>query len=179
MRTATLVLIAYAILVIVGATWWHLPGPLPELRPEIAAILAAYLGLTARQSIAAAVGASIVAGYLADLIGGTPVGLYSLVSGMVCILAHLAQRRILVRGFGVTLGFSLFVGLTSALLVLLVRLINFQPHAPLFTELLRMLGAGVATAAVGPMMLRLFRRVDAAFARTHREKDAALEGIIT
>lgn len=179
MRTATLVLIAYAVLLIVSATWWHMPGPIPELRPEIAAIVSAYLGLTARQSIAAAVGGSVVVGYLADLLGGTPVGLYSLVSGLVCILAHLAQRRILVRGWGVTLGFSLLVGLTSALLVMVVRAVYFQPRAPVSTEALRLLGAGVATAAIGPLMLRLLRRVDAAFARTHREKDAALEGIIT
>jgi cell shape-determining protein MreD len=179
MRTATLVLIGYAILLIVGAAWSALPGPLPEMHPEIAAILSAYLGLTARRSVAAAVGGSVVIGYLADLLGGTPVGMYSFVSGLVCIFAHLAQRRILVRGWGVTLGFSLFVGLTSAVLVPIVRLVNFQPHAPFGTEALRMLGAGVATAAVGPMMLRLFRRIDAAFARTHRERDAALEGIVT
>jgi len=179
MRTATLVLIGYVILLITGAAWHSLPWWLPEMRPEIAAIVSAYLGLTARQSIAAAVGGSIVIGYLADLIGGSPTGMYSLVSGMVCIIAHLAQRRILVRGWGVTLGFSLLVGLTSALLVPAVRLVYFQPRAPLSTEALRMLGAGVATAVVGPMMLRLFRRVDAAFARTHRERDAALEGIVT
>lgn len=179
MRTATLVLVAYAILLVVGAAWHGLPGPVPEMRPEIAAIVSAYLGLTARRSIAAAVGGSIVVGYLADLLGGSPVGLYSLVSGMVCIIAHLAQRRILVRGWGVTLGFSLFVGLTSALLVQIVRLVYFQPRAPLGTEALRLLGAGVATAVIGPLMLRLFRRIDAAFARTHRERDAALEGIVT
>ncbi len=179
MRTATLVLIAYVILLIVGAAWWHLPGWLPEMRPEIAAIVSAYLGLTARRSIAASVGASVIVGYLADLLGGTPVGLYALVSGMVCILAHLAQRRILVRGWGVTLGFSLFVDLTSALLVPIVRVIYFQPRAALGTEMLRMIGAGLATALIGPLVLRLFRRVDAAFARTHRERDAALEGIVS
>jgi hypothetical protein len=31
---------------------------------------------------------------------------------------------------------------------------------------------------VGPLLLRGFRRIDAAFARTHREKDAALEGLV-
>ena len=35
----------------------------------------------------------------------------------------------------------------------------------------------IATALVGPLVWRMFRRIDAAFARTHRERDAALEGL--
>jgi hypothetical protein len=35
----------------------------------------------------------------------------------------------------------------------------------------------VATATLGPLVWRIFRRIDAAFARTHRERDAALEGL--
>jgi hypothetical protein len=95
----------------------------------------------------------------------------------VCILGYLVHRRLLVRGWGVTIGFSLFAGLAAAILVQLLRAMSSDPMAPLGTELLRMLGAGVATAAVGPPTLRLFRRIDAAFARTHRERDAALEGL--
>ncbi len=177
MRTATCVLVAYVILLLVGAVWQSLPWIAPEMRPEIAAIVAAYLGLTARHSLAAAVGASIVVGYLADLLGGGPVGLYALVDGLVCILGYVVQRRLLVRGWGVTIGFSLLAGLVSAILVQILRGLSADPMAPLGTELLRMLGAGIATAVVGPPVLRLFRRIDAAFARTHRERDAALEGL--
>ena len=32
-------------------------------------------------------------------------------------------------------------------------------------------------ALLGPAVIRLYRRVDAAFARTHRERDHALEGL--
>ena len=35
----------------------------------------------------------------------------------------------------------------------------------------------LATALIGPLVWRLFRRIDAAYARTHRERDAALEGL--
>jgi hypothetical protein len=35
----------------------------------------------------------------------------------------------------------------------------------------------IATAVVGPLVWRVFRRIDATFARTHRERDAALEGL--
>lgn len=177
MRTATCVLIAYVILLLVGAIWRSLPWIVPQMRPEVAAIVAAYLGLTARRSLAGAVGASIIVGYLADLLGGGPVGLYALVGGLVCILAYLVQRRLLVRGWSATFVFALIAGLTSALMVQLLRAFFADPMAPLGTELTRLLGAGVATALIGPPILAMFRRVDAAFARTHRERDAALEGL--
>lgn len=176
MRTATLVLVAYAVLVVLGAVWPGV-GMLASFKPEIAAITAAYLGLTARRSLAGAVGASIVCGYLADLLNGVPVGLYALVAGLMCILGHLVHRRLLVRGWGLTIGFSFFVGVTTALLALLARAIGGASLAPALTELGWMVGSGVATAVMGPPLLRLMRRIDAAYARTHRERDAALEGL--
>jgi hypothetical protein len=35
----------------------------------------------------------------------------------------------------------------------------------------------IATAIVGSFVWRIFRRIDATYARTHRDRDAALEGI--
>ena len=35
----------------------------------------------------------------------------------------------------------------------------------------------IATAVVGPIVWKIFRRIDAAYARMHRERDAAPEGI--
>jgi rod shape-determining protein MreD len=176
MRTATCVLVIYVVLLLLGALWWRL-GWLADFRPEVAGIAASYLGLTARRSLAGAVGASIVTGYLADLLGGVPTGLYALIAGMLCIAAYLLHRRILVRGLGMTLGFSFLVGLISSILVVIIRAITGAPLYGPFTEIWLMLTSGVATAAVGPPIFRLLRRIDAAFARTHREKDQALEGL--
>jgi rod shape-determining protein MreD len=175
-RTATIVLAAYAILLVLGALWHAVPI-LPSARPEIAAITAAYLGLTARRRVAAAVGGSIVVGYLADLLSGTPTGLYALVAGLVCILGHLVHRRIVVRGLRVTIVFSALVGLAASLLVALLRWLTGQPTGTPVVELIAVLGPGLPTAVVGPLVLRGLRRIDAAFARTHRERDAALEGL--
>lgn len=177
MRTASCVLVVYVVLVIAGALWPP-AGLLGDARPELAAIAATYLGLTARRSIAGAVAASVVVGYLGDLLGGAPLGQGALVGGAVCLLGNLVHRRLLVRGLGMTVGFSLFVGLVAALLALVVRAVTQQPLAAGGLELARLLGAGAATAVVGPVVLRLLRRVDAAFARTHRERDAALEGLV-
>jgi hypothetical protein len=44
-------------------------------------------------------------------------------------------------------------------------------------ELSRVAGVALATGVVGAPVLRLYRRIDAGFARTHRERDAALEGL--
>jgi rod shape-determining protein MreD len=172
-----MVLVVYLVLLVLGAIWWRI-GLVADARPEVAGVAAAYLGLTARRSIAGAVGASIVIGYLADLLGGDPIGLYALVSGILCIVGHLVHRRILVRGLGVTLGFTFFVGLSASLLVLVIGALTGEPHGRFLRELWWMFTSGIATAITGPMVLRLLRRIDAAFARTYREKDAALEGIL-
>ncbi len=56
------------LLLVLGATWMGL-GVLSEAKPEVAAMAAAYLGLTARNGVAGAVGGAVVVGYLADLSG--------------------------------------------------------------------------------------------------------------
>lgn len=178
MRTATLVIVAYLLSVIVASVWRLLPfGFVREAVPDLGALTAAYLGLTARGSLAPAVGGSVVLGYLVDLISGGPAGLMALVLGLTGVVARAVQQRILVRGAAMTIGFSAFVALVSGVLALLVRTMYAIPRASLAIELQHVAFATVSTALVGPLVWRVFRRVDAAFARTHRERDAALEGL--
>ena len=68
---------------------------------------------------------------------------------------------------------ALFAGITTWL----VRVLYRVPGAPFSIELRHVAAVTLATAIVGPLVWRVFRRIDAAFARTHRERDAALEGI--
>ena len=178
MRTATLVLAAYALCVIVGACWRLLPAQLlRDAVPELGALTAAYLGLTARRSLAAAVGGSVIIGYLADIISGTPAGLGALVLGITCLVTRSAQQRILVRGAAMTIGFSAFVALCGGVVGLLVRAAVGVKLASISVELSHLALVVAATALIGPAVWRLFRRIDAAFARTHRERDATLEGL--
>ncbi len=178
MRTAALVLIGYAVMLVLGVVWSLLPlGPLREAPPDVAALTAGYLGLTARRGVAGAVAGAVVAGYLADLLAGTPPGLLALVAGLTCVLGHLVQRRILVRGWAVV-GFAAALGATAALLALMVRVVGGQPIGGLREPaMLVMLAA--TTGLFGPLLLRLYRRVDAGFARTQRERDHALEGLVS
>jgi rod shape-determining protein MreD len=178
-RTATLVLAAYALCVIVGACWRLLPLQLVrDAVPELGALTAAYLGLTARRGLAPAIGGSVTIGYLADVISGTPAGLGALVLGITCLVTRSAQQRILVRGAAMTIGFSAFVALVAGVVGLLVRAVAGVRLASIAVELSHLALVVAATALIGPLVWRLFRRIDAAFARTHREREAALEGLM-
>ena len=177
MRIATIVLAAYVLAVVVGAVWRLMPGFVLDAIPDVGALTAAYLGLTARRGAAGAVGGSVVLGYLVDLISGAPPGLHAVTLALTCLVARAVQQRILVRGAAMTMGFSAFVALIAGVEGLVVRAIYGVPRAALAVELQYIALVTVATTLLGPLVWRVFRRIDAAFARTHRERDAALEGL--
>lgn len=178
MRTATLVLVAYVLCVIVGAVWRLMPASvLRDAVPDLGALTAAYLGLTARRGAAGAVGGSVVLGYLVDLISGAPPGLHAMTLGLTCLVARGVQQRILVRGATMTMAFSAFVALIASVAGMCLRIVYGVPHAAFPLEAKYIALVTVATTLVGPLVWRVFRRIDAAFARTHRERDAALEGL--
>lgn len=178
MRTATLVIVAYLVCVIIASVWRLLPiSVFRDAAPEVGALTAAYLGLTARRGVAPAVGGSVVLGYLVDVISGNPPGLMALVLGLTGLIARAVQQRMLVRGLVMTMAFSAFVALVASVLALVVRGVYHVPRAAFALELQHIALITVCTAIVGPLVWRMFRRIDAAFARTHRERDAALEGL--
>ena len=176
MRTATLVLVAYLLCAVVGALWRLLPW-IGDVIPDLGALTAAYLGLTARRQVSPAIGGAIALGYLIDLISGAPPGLVALVLALTTLVARAVQQRILVRGATLSIAFSAFIGLVAGVLALAVRMAYQMPTAALSVEARHVALVTIATAVLGPLVWRLFRRIDAAFARTHRERDAALEGV--
>lgn len=177
MRTATIVLVAYVLCVVVAAVWRHMPGFTHDAIPAIGALTAAYLGHTTRPHRAPATAGAVVIGYLIDVISGTPVGMSSLVLAMTADIARSTQQRIFVRGVAMTIGYSAFIALFASLAKILVSVLFGIPRPPVALELEQMALVALATALVGPLVWRLFRRIDAAYARTHREREAALEGL--
>jgi rod shape-determining protein MreD len=177
MRTASLVLAAYVMCVIVAASWRLLGSVLHDAVPDLGALTAAYLGLTARRDVAPAVGGSVVLGYLIDLISGAPPGLSALVLALTGLVARAVQQRIFVRGKVMTMAFSAFVALVAWIFAFVVRVLYHVSRASITLELRHAALIILATALAGPIVWRLFRRIDATFARTHRERDAALEGV--
>jgi hypothetical protein len=114
---------------------------------------------------------------LIDLISGVPAGLFALVLALTTLVARAVQQRILVRGAAISIAFSAFVALLAGVVALMVRVGYRMPSGSLALELQHVAFVTVATAIVGPAVWRVFRRIDAAFARTHRERDATLEGL--
>ena len=180
MRTATLVLVGYVLCIVVSSAWRMMPDTFGgTLVPDVIALTAAYLGLTARRYTAPAIGAAVILGYLGDLISGSPPGLIALVAGLVATIGDAVHRRILVRGLAMTFAFSVFVGAVASLLLIGIRGLHGMALADATTEITRVAGVALATGALGPAVLRLYRHIDAAFARTHRDRDATLEGFHT
>ncbi len=177
MRTATIVLVAYVLCVIVASIWRLMPGAAHDAVPDLGALTAAYLGLTVRRSLAPAVGGSIVLGYLLDLISGAPPGLCALVLALTGLVARAVQQRIYVRGALMTIAFSGFVALVAQAVAFVVRATYRMPTAAMWIELRHAALVAIATAIVGSFVWRIFRRIDATYARTARDRDAALEGI--
>jgi rod shape-determining protein MreD len=175
-RTATIVLVAYLICVVVAGCWRLLPW-IGDAIPDLGALTAAYLGLTARRQVSPAIGGALVLGYLIDLISGVPPGMAALVLALTTLVARAVQQRILVRGAAISIAFSGFVALVAGVVALFVRALFRMPAAAFSIELRHLVGVTLATAVIGPLVWRTFRRIDAAFARTHRERDAALEGL--
>jgi rod shape-determining protein MreD len=178
MRTATLVLVAYLICVVVASVWRHMPGIAGDAVPNIGALVAAYLGHTARSVQWPSTAGAVVIGYLIDVISGAPAGLTSIVLATTTSVARATQQRIFVRGLAMTIGFSAFVAMVASVNSLITRAIFGVPRADFAIEMQHLALVTIATAVVGPLVWRLFRRIDAAFARTHRERDAALEGLV-
>ena len=129
MRTGSLVLAAYVMCVIVAAAWRLFGGAMHDAVPDLGALTAAYLGLTARRQVAPAVLGSVLLGYLVDLISGAPPGLGALVLGATGLVARAIQQRILVRGTAMTIAFSAFVAVIAQVIGLLVRVLYHVPRA--------------------------------------------------
>jgi rod shape-determining protein MreD len=176
MRLAAQVFLAYFLVLVVSALWRMVP--IGRAIPDLVALSAVYLGLGARERLAPAMFAAVVAGYLADLLTGTPLGLLSISAGVMCLLGHFVQGRLIVRGPLVTAAFALVVGLVSGAVLMALRAWLGILSASFSSEVITALLSALLTAAAGPLVFRLCRRMDSRFARTRRERDAAAEGLI-
>jgi rod shape-determining protein MreD len=176
-RVATIVLVAWLLCIFVASIWRNMPGFTQDAIPAIGALTAAYLGHTTRPWRAPVAAGATILGYLIDVISGTPVGMSCLVLGMTADIARSTQQRIFVRGTLMTIGFCAFISLFASLSKIIVCAVFGIPRPPVAIELQQMALMAFATALIGPAVWKLFRRIDAAYARTHRERDAALEGL--
>ena len=175
MRIAAQVLLAYALLLVFGCVWRFVPGW--RAVPDVVALCAVYLGLTARQRLMTPTLGAVILGYLGDLLLGTPRGLLALIAGLICIFGHLIHRRLIVRGWMVTVVLATFTGLIAGVLSLMIRALAGLVPAGVGADLGMLVRSALLTGLAGPLVFRLCRIIDARFARTHREREAAIEGL--
>lgn len=175
MRTVTHVLCAFLLTVLVGGLWRIMPFDV--LVPDLALLVALYLGACVRGQAWEATLAAVVIGYLADVVGGAPRGLGALVLGATCLLARLATARLLVRGAIFTTVFSWVGALFASALTITLR--AAYGGGDLDRDITVGLGASFLTGLLAPAVFRVCRGIDARYARTAREREALREGYLT
>ena len=176
MRIAAQIGMSYLALLLFGAAWRLMP--LSQFTPDFVNLVAAYLGLTARNRLAPSVAGAVTIGYLADLLYGTPVGMLAVTAGLVCSFCHLIQGRLLVRGPVFTMVFAALISLVAGVFVLWVRGRAGLLPIGVIAELSSILVTALITGLLGPFVFRSCRFVDSRFAHTRRERDAAATGAI-
>ena len=176
MRRVAIVLLGYGFLLLMGPLWRI--TPFEVVVPNLSLIMAAYLGITARDHMAGATAAAIVVGYLSDLLGGSPIGLSAFLAGVACMGARLVTARLLVRGRGFIFVLLSAMTLVSSALSYGLRAYHGAGRAPLANEVLIALGCAVVTGMVAIPVFRMCRLLDSRFARTERDREAVREGFL-
>ena len=177
MRALAYIALAFALLVVAGAVWRV--TPFEVVAPDVALLVALYLGVSGRSTLFEATVAALAIGWVHDILAGAPRGLGPLVLGTVCILARVVTARLLVRGTIFISVFAFVAALGASALTLLVEVMFDAPVAPVGAQLVAVIGSAALTAALAPAGFRLCRAVDARFARTQREREALREGYLT
>lgn len=176
MRALVHIAVAYVTLVVGGAVWPALPFRV--VAPDVTAVFAVYLGITARQEISGAAATAVVIGYLADLLGGTPRGLMALVAGLTCVVGRLLTARLLVRGRLFVSVFCAVTAFAAALFTLGLRISFGVSIGGVWGEILVAVASALLTGLVAAPLFRICRAIDARFARTEREREAVREGYL-
>lgn len=176
MRIASHIAFAYGLLVLVSALWRIVP--LEVLSPSLPLVFATYLGTGSRDRVQTVVFGSIAIGYLGDLLSGSPRGLGAFVCGVVCLGGHLMSRRLMVRGRVFVAVYVFVFALGGALLTVGARAYLGAALEGFWRELTLAAGTALLTGVAAPPVYRFCRRIDAAFARTERDREAILEGYL-
>ncbi len=168
---------AFLLLVVTGGLWRILPFDV--VAPDLALIVAVYLGASLRGRAWECTIAALTIGYIDDVLSGTPRGLYAFVLGATCLVTRLATARLLVRGGIFTAIFVFVASVAAAALTLVARAAFGRGASPLSLEVMSIVGSAFLTALVAPAVFRLCRWIDARFARTEREREALRDGFLT
>jgi rod shape-determining protein MreD len=148
MRYTAFLVLGLLLILLQGQTYFIL-GPLADrgFRPSLLVPLLVFLGVT-ETNLALGASVAFLLGWVLDIVGGAPIGLYTFASVATVALARIAGLRIVTQG-GVAR--ALLAGVFAAfgagvVIVLLAMLSRILPHA-------------LATAVFAPLVFRATARV--------------------
>lgn len=159
MRYTAFLLLGLILIALQGELYLVL-GPLAAkgFRPSLLVPLLVYLGVT-ESNLALGAGVAFLLGYVLDLVGGAPIGLYTFASVATVALARIANFRVVTQG-GVqrALLAGVFAALSSVIVLVLLAIFGKSAYVPRALAKL-VIPHALATIVVAPIVYRLAARV--------------------
>ncbi len=161
MRYTLFLLLGLVLVVLQGETWIVL-GPLAArgFRPSLLVPLLVYVAVS-ESNLALAASVGFLLGYVLDVIGGAPIGLYAFTSVATVALARLAGLRIVTQsGWARAVLAGAFAGLGTLMVIVLLAIFGKGAYVP--RAMFRLiLPHAAATIVFAPLVFRAAARVSA------------------
>jgi rod shape-determining protein MreD len=143
-----------------GAHWLHVTSFIPSLLLPLIVFMGVH-----EYSLARGAGIVFVLGYVADLVGVAPVGLFTFASVAMFVLARAAGVRLAAQTAAMQVVLAVaFAALQSVLVLVLLAIFGKDPYVPRALVPL-VLPHVIATGLGAPLVFRLAQRVHQATAR--------------
>ncbi len=161
MRSTAFLLLGLLLIVAQGEAWLVLGSLAAKgYRPSLVLPLLVFLGVS-EVNLALAAGIAFLLGYVLDVLGGAPIGLYSFASVATVALSRLAGFRMVTQGgFARALLAGAFSVLSSVIVLVLLAIFGKSPWVPRAMARL-VLPEALATTLVAPLVFRAAARVQA------------------
>lgn len=161
MRYTAFLLLGLILIALQGEVYLVL-GPLAAkgFRPSLLVPLLVFLGVT-ETNLALGACVAFLLGYVLDVVGGAPIGLYTFSSVATVALARIAGFRVVTQGgFARALLAGAFAALSSVIVLVLLAIFGKSPYVPRAMAKL-VLPHAIATAVIAPLVFRAAARVQA------------------
>lgn len=161
MRYTAFLLLGLVLIALQGEMYLVL-GPLAAkgFRPSLLVPLLVFLGVT-ETNLALGACVAFLLGYVLDVVGGAPIGLYTFSSVATVALARIAGFRVVTRGgFARALLAGGFAALGSVIVLVLLAIFGKSPYVPRAMAKL-VIPHAIATAVVAPIIYRIAAKVQA------------------
>jgi rod shape-determining protein MreD len=159
MRYTAFLLLGLVLIALQGEVYLVL-GPLAAkgFRPSLLIPLLVFLGVT-ETNLALGACVAFLLGYVLDVVGGAPIGLYTFACVATVALARIAGFRVVTQGgFARALLAGGFAALNSIIVLVLLAIFGKSPYVPRAMAKL-VVPHAIATAVIAPLIYRAAAKV--------------------